>query len=129
MIDIDIDFGDLDDELNRAITETQQEAALLLASIGEEYIIESKETGSYQDDTGNLRGANSYGVYLNGNLLYGSFGRSDTKRFFDSVKDNDGLQLICGNGMEYCSYVEGKGFVVVSSGFIKVMNRVYQVFG
>lgn len=129
MIDIDIDFGDLDDEVNNAIREAQLEAAMWLAKIGEEYIVESKESGSYRDDTGNLRGANSYSVYIDGVVIYSNIGRPEAKSFFDSLIEGEGLEFICGNPMNYCSFVEAKGFVVVSSGFSKVINRVYQVFG
>ena len=103
---------------------SKRSSELRLARVGEMYISESRSKGSYQDQTGNLRNANSYAVYRDGVLLYGSFGRPETQSFFDSKKHGIGLELIVGNGMEYTSFVEGKGFNVCSSGFLKVESEV-----
>lgn len=130
MIDIELSrLDELDKEIDEAIQKVQLEAAKELSKIGEEFITESREKGSYKDQTGNLRNANSYAVYLDGIPLYHVYGRPETQAFFDRLKDGSGLEFICGNPMEYCSFVESRGFNVVSSGFLKVISRVSEVFG
>lgn len=126
MIEIEVDYGNLDKEVDQAIKETINEVALKMAAMGESYIAESREKGSYTDRTGNLRNANSYAVFYDGKELFSSYGHPDTEKFFNEVKSPSGLELIVGNGMEYCSYVEAKGYDVVSSGFLTVMNEVWQ---
>ena len=117
--------------LDGFIKEVEKEAALMkrgvglrLARIGEMYVVESRTNKTYQDQTSNLKNANSYAVYQDGILVYGSFGRPETQAFFESKKQSVGWELIVGNGMEYTSFVEGKGFNVCSSGFLKVESEV-----
>lgn len=124
MIRIKVDYSSLDKELEKAIQEYKVSMAKELSKIGEKYIAEARSKGSFTDRTGNLRNANSYVVYLDGVPLFQSVGRDETSTMFEEVKSAKGLQLIVGNGMEYASYVEGKGFDVSSAGFIKVREEI-----
>ena len=47
--------------------------------------------------------------------------------FLDKYKDGTGIELVCGNGMEYCTWVEAKGYDVVSSGFLKVESEARKI--
>lgn len=122
MIDINIDLSGFD-EIFEEIERYERRLILKLQRIGEQYIGTSRSKGSYQDQTGNLRNANSYKLYKNGKVLYQSIGSSVTGEFLDKYMDGVGLELVCGNGMEYCTYVEGHNFDVVSSGFLKAESE------
>jgi len=127
MIKIELDFGEVDKEVEKAIRDIKLEAARELSKIGEMYIATSREKGNYQNRTGVLRNANSYRVYLDGKSISELVSENETSEMFDKMKSNSGLQLIVGNGMEYASFVEGKGFDVSTSGFLKVMEEVQKL--
>lgn len=129
MIDIDIDLSGFD-EIFKEIDQAERKVILKLQRIGDMYVAEArrhKGKGSvpkdYQDRTENLRNANSYRLYKDGRVLYESIGSSVTGAFLDAYMHGVGIELVCGNGMEYCTYVEGKGYDVVSSGFLKAESE------
>lgn len=122
MININVDLSGFD-EIFEEIDRAERQFILKLMRIGEIYVGTSRQKGSYKDRTGNLRNANSYRLYKDGKVLYQSIGSSVTGTFLDQYMDGIGLELVCGNGMEYCTYVEGHNFDVVSSGFLKVESE------
>ena len=126
MINIDIDLSGLDD-IFREIEAYERRLILRLQRIGEQYVATSRQKGNYQDQTGNLRNANSYRIYKDGKVLFQSIGSSVTGKFLDNYIIGVGLELVCGNGMEYCTYVEGHNFDVVSSGFLKVESEAKKI--
>lgn len=134
-----ISVDGLFEELDRVSKEVEDIAnkeirkfGLGLARIGEMYVIgaRSKELNlaalkKHQDWTTNLKHAHSYVVYFDGKPLFEDYGMPETKTFFNSLKkDVKGFQLIVGNGMEYASFVEGKGFNVTQGGLLFVENEV-----
>lgn len=122
MININIDLSGLDDIL-KEIEAAERRLILRLQRMGEQYVAMARQKGNYTDQTGNLRNANSYRLYKDGKVLFQSIGSSATGKFLDNYIIGVGLELVCGNGMEYCTYVEGKGYNVVSSGFLKVESE------
>ncbi|NDV93446.1 hypothetical protein D0T84_00750 [Dysgonomonas sp. 521] len=126
MINIDIDLNGLDDTL-KEIEAYEQRFIFRLQRIGEQYVATARQKGSYDDHTGNLRNANSYRLYKDGRVLFQSIGSSITGEFLDNYITGIGLELVCGNGMEYCTYVEGKGYDVVSSGFLKAESEARKI--
>ena len=81
---VDFDFSDVD----AAFDEFYEEVKGAMAEVGEEAVQYAKDHGDYQDITGTLRQSNEYEV------------------------DETGLTLK--NETEYASYVEAKGFEVLS---------------
>lgn len=122
------DFSELDKAYKEAEEQLYQEAIAGLARIGEMYVSESRNSRTYKDRTGNLNNANSYRVYRDGVEVVGSTGRPETGSMFNQLKTGKGLELIVGNGMEYASFVEGKGFNVTTSGFMLVEREVREMF-
>lgn len=122
------------DQIEKAINDYMLEIANRLKSIGESYISHSKTFGSYQNRTNRLRGAHSYRVSLDGRVLFEYIGSlpggeiNPTRELFDENMTNKGLQLLVGDGMNYASFVEGKGFNVSDSGFRLVENQVRNIF-
>jgi hypothetical protein len=123
-LQLTVRIPDLDREFERAEADFKMEVAKILAQIGEDYVSTSKANGGYKDITGNLRRANSYRVYFKGGIVFESIGLSETGDLFERVKSGAELEFIVGNGMEYASFVEGKGFDVSTSGILKVIQAV-----
>lgn len=128
MIEVRADYSGIDVLLKEAEEELYQEAITILTEIGELYVAEARNKGSFTDQTGNLRNAHSYVVYKGGVQVAGRIGRPDTLELFEKAKVNEGIQLIVGDGMMYASFVEGKGFDVTASGFLMVEREVRKLF-
>jgi hypothetical protein len=124
MIDIDFDFSGLDDEYRRAEDELYREITLRLMRIGEMYVSTARANGNYTDQTTNLRTAHGYIVYRDGVSVFESIGRPETMQMFEEMKTGIGVELIVGDGMNYASFVEGKGYDVSTSGMLKVESEV-----
>ncbi|MEG1693443.1 MAG: hypothetical protein RR312_08645 [Bacteroidales bacterium] len=97
-MDITSDFSDVDSFF-------EQEENLVrnkVYEIGQEAIDYAKENGSYKDQTGTLRQSNIHEV------------------------DNEGLVLK--NEAEYASYVESKGYEVLSSAALHAEKQLKEEF-
>lgn len=81
---VNFDFSDVDD----AFDQFDQELKDTMTEVGEEAVQYAKDNGDYQDQTGTLRRSNEYEVQEDGLLLK--------------------------NEAEYASYVEAKGYEVLS---------------
>lgn len=123
-----VGLDDFDRDLKKEIEAEKKKIALKLSRIGEEYVNDVKEKGNYQDHTKNLRNSHSYRVYIDGRVFHESIGRPETNIMFEKMRVDVGIQLIVGSGMEYASWVEGKGFNVVSSGFSLVERKLSELF-
>ena len=86
----------------------------------EEFIVNARgqlqdhAMGTYKDQTTNLRNSIGYFIYFNGELV--SFHNKDITNI-EKVKEfvkPSGFQLILIVGMNYASYVESKGYNVIS---------------
>lgn len=126
MIKIDVDLSGIDDVF-KEIEAQERKLILKMMRIGEVYVSTSRQKGSYQDQTGNLRNANSYRLYKDGKVLFQSIKIPTMGAFLDKYMDGVGIELVCGNGMEYCTWVEAKGYDVVSSGFLKVESEARKI--
>lgn len=126
MIKIDIDLSGIDDVFNE-IEAQERKLILKMMRIGEVYVSTSRQKGSYQDQTGNLRNANSYRLYKDGKVLFQGIKIPSMGAFLDKYMDGVGIELVCGNGMEYCTWVEGHNFDVVSSGFLAVEREARKI--
>lgn len=87
---------------------------------GEEFIIsgrsqpQSHEMGFYQDHSGNLRNSIAYYLFENGELIrFKEFGNIVENRSH-LEPETRGFQLIGIAGMDYASYVEARGFNVIT---------------
>ena len=91
---VDFDFSDVD----AAFDEFYEEAKEAMIEVGEDAVQYAKDNGDYQDHTGTLRKSNEYEV------------------------DETGLTLK--NETEYASYVEAKGFEVLSGAALEAEKRL-----
>lgn len=100
-----------------AIVETLQRA-------GEMFVKLARESGSYDNQTGNLRSSIGYVIAYNGKALKDNFqsisgaqsGTAEARQLATKVAAQmKGFVLIGVAGMQYAAAVESKGFEVISS--------------
>lgn len=90
-----------------------------LQQTGEYFVTRARETGNYNNDTGNLRSSIGYVIARDGQTIFGDFqpagvgtdqktGVGEAKRLASSLAltHNKGLVLIGVAGMDYAVYVE-----------------------
>jgi hypothetical protein len=102
-----------------------------LQFVGEQFVIDARNSGSYKDRTGNLRGSIGYVILYNGAQLTGNFdGTVDgvvfAKKAIADIKEKypTGFVLIGVAGMDYAAAVEAKGYDVISSSSIKATEEL-----
>lgn len=108
---------------------------LRLQRIGEEFVKNARENGTYQDRTGNLRSSIGYVVLQDGVQIRQNFQRfpgkegkgkgkskgvQQAKEVIDEVKKNfpKGFVLIGVAGMDYAAAVESRGYDVLTASSI-----------
>lgn len=102
------------------------EAAIVeqLQAAGEVFVKLARESGSYQNQTGNLRSSIGYVIAYNGKALKDNFqtisgaqsGTAEARQLATKVAGQvKGFILVGVAGMTYAAAVEAKGFEVISS--------------
>ena len=93
----------------------------LFSYVGEEFVNQARNTSTYKDRTGNLRSSIGYVVALDGevkidNLEGTAEGKARAKELVQQVlsEESAGIVLIGFAGMQYASYVESKGYDVIT---------------
>jgi hypothetical protein len=107
--------------------ETQAQAESLYSKIlnafiyaGETFVNNARDQmqdhamGTYKDVTGNLRNSIGYFIFHNGALVKEDSNIVTNKSIVEQQVKPDGFQLIGIAGMDYASYVESKGYNVIS---------------
>lgn len=146
MIKFKLDTNELKRFTNEIIEEWESEVLQSLISICDEAIelqwVQFRPEG-YNDQTGQLRSSTGYIIYHNGKIVkerfelsaYGtdkSPGLKAGKEYaFSILRESDGWGIIFVVGMEYASYVQGKGFsalkhaeVIFNKGFYESLDRI-----
>lgn len=95
---IDSDFSDVDDFFD----EGEWEVEKAMIDVGDAAVKDAEESGTYQDHTLTLRTSNQFNV------------------------DKDGL--ILENTAGYASYVEAKGFDVLSGSALRAEKKLKEMF-
>lgn len=119
---LNIDISDLEKQYEMEVNRLKRQAKLKLQRVGEVYASTAKEKGSYEDQTGNLRGGNGYTLFEDNSLVESSIGVNKSGEkvnlSLDEIKSQSTkaeIELICGNGMDYASHVQRKGYDVTDS--------------
>lgn len=117
--------ADITKALNEKKELIRQAIILRLKRIGEEFIKNARENGTYKDRTGNLRNSIGYVILENGVQLFESFpgtktkGRQKSKKAIEAAKEGlagvKGFVLIVVAGMEYAAAVESRGRDVLTA--------------
>ncbi|EFA42888.1 hypothetical protein HMPREF0645_2638 [Hallella bergensis DSM 17361] len=95
---IDGDFSDVD----KYFEDGEREVESTIANVGEEAVEDAKANHTYKNRTKNLESSNKYET------------------------DKDGLTL--SNTADYASYVEAKGFDVLSGSALRAEKKLKEVF-
>ena len=107
--------------------ETEQQAETLYQKIidafiyaAEEFIVNARgqmqdhAMGTYLDQTTNLRNSIGYFIFHNGELVHEKNEITTNKSKIEEFIKPSGFQMILIAGMNYASYVESKGYNVIS---------------
>ena len=128
---IDVDLSGLDEFLEEAKNEIKR-GMVEVARDGVEY---SKATGNYQNHTHNLRSAPGAATVLDGEIvdMYVPSGPGHEKAkektenlLIYGKRPQNGI--ILADGMEYTSYVESKGYKVISQGALHIEREAQKKF-
>ena len=95
---IDSDFSDVD----KFFDDGEWEVEKTMIDVGDDSVKDAKANHTYQNRTGNLEASNGYDV------------------------DKDGLTLE--NTADYASYVEAKGFDVLSGPALRAEKKLKEIF-
>lgn len=112
-----------------------------LIFVGETFVKNARENGTYNDITGNLRSSVAYIVLKDGRKLKDNFEKSakgtdkqkginEAKSLIDKLKDNfkTGYTLIVVAGMEYAAAVESKGKDVITGSSLIAKQQLVSLF-
>lgn len=113
---LNIDISNLEKQYNDEVNRLKRQAKLKLQRVGEVYASTAKQKGNYKDQTSNLRNAHGYGIFEDGSLADNASGRPETEQGIKDHPIKADIEVVCGNGMDYASYVQRKGYDVTDSG-------------
>jgi hypothetical protein len=109
---------------------------LRMEQVGETFVNNARNNGSYTDRTGNLRSSVGYVILFNGLQLFdGGFvevlptGETGVRKGLDFIaevaaKYPAGLVLVCVAGMHYAAAVESKGYEVITASAIMAKEEL-----
>ena len=97
-MDVESDFTDVD----KFFDDVEWEVQKGMIDVGDEAVKDAKANHTYQNRTGNLEKSNTFDV------------------------DKDGLTLE--NSADYASYVEAKGFDVLSGAALRAEKKLKEIF-
>lgn len=115
---------DMDDFIKEAIVDMRTKIIYNLTYVGVKCINKARSSGSYKDQTGNLRSSVGFVIVEDGRIIHldgftgkGSNGKNTGKSLAQKLagENTKGLVLIAVAGMEYASYVSARGFDVLDS--------------
>jgi hypothetical protein len=112
--------GDFEAEFNRQKEALYKKILRAFIMAGEDFVINARgqmqdhAMGQYKDDTTNLRNSIGYFIFFNGELVHENNNIVTNKAHIQDLIKPTGFQLIGIAGMNYASYVESKGYNVIS---------------
>lgn len=119
------------DKINASVEAKTKVIVNIFCYVGEQCIIEARDSGDYTDQTGNLRSSIGYAVVWDGKVVQrdcidkvkkGDKGVSEGNDYLSKcIKKarKKGIVLIVTAGMNYAEYVEAKDYNVLSSAELK----------
>ena len=128
---VDIDLSGLDEFLD----EVKEEIKQGMVEVAREGVDYSKATGNYQNHTHNLRSAPGAAVVMDGEIvdmyIPAESGHQKAKEKTENLllygkRPKNGI--ILADGMEYASFVESKGYDVLSGGALHTEAEAQKKF-
>jgi len=119
---------DIEKALNQDLKKIENGILSIMQRAGEEFVSDARQgvnisgafpKGDYTDQTANLRNSIGYFILVDNDLVAesggGGIGHMAAKRVLNELPAGSGYRLIGVAGMEYASYLESKGYNVISS--------------
>lgn len=116
-----IQMDDFQKEFDEKFKELKAAVKTKLAIEGENAVAYARRNGNYEDRTGNLRAGVGYAVTDDG---IDSIGANSKTEQFIKGQDTSGVSLVLADGEDYGSYVEAKGYDVLSMAKIQAEENV-----
>lgn len=113
--------GDILREFDDALNNLKDEILIDLMYEGEKAVAKARRDGNYQNRTGNLRNSVGYAVLNDG--IEAMQANTDTEKLI-KANDTDGVGVVLANGVEYGSFVESRGYDVLSSAAIEMEENI-----
>ena len=130
--------SEIDAYIDQSIDQALEVIVNTFLYVGESCIREARDNGSYMDQTGNLRSSIGYVVVVDGQIVRknvvdlvknGTEGTKEAEAFLERLasEHSTGICLIVVAGMNYASYVEGRGYNVLTSAELLAERLVPQL--
>ncbi len=130
--------SEIDAYIDQSIDKALEVIVNTFLYVGESCISEARDNGSYMDQTGNLRSSIGYVVVVDGQIVRknvvdlvknGTEGTKEAEAFLERLasEHSTGICLIVVAGMNYASYVEGRGYNVLTSAELLAERLVPQL--
>lgn len=130
--------SEIDKYIEQQVKRTTNALIYYLKYIGERCLNAARDTKSYKDRTGNLRSSLGYIIVRDGKIVYQSnfevvlTGNTGAKSGIKYAKEvarqfPEGIVLIVVAGMNYATYVSGKGYDVLDSAELLADKLVPQI--
>ena len=130
--------SEIDAYIDQSIDKALEVIVNTFLYVGESCIREARDNGSYMDQTGILRSSIGYVVVVDGQIVRknvvdlvknGTEGTKEAEAFLERLasEHSTGICLIVVAGMNYASYVEGRGYNVLTSAELLAERLVPQL--
>lgn len=131
-------LSEIDAYIEQSIDKALEVIVNTFMFVGESCIREARDNGSYTDQTGNLRSSIGYVVVVDGQIVRkkvvdlvksGTEGTKEADAFLKRLasEHSTGICLIVVAGMNYASYVEWRGYNVLTSAELLAERLVPQI--
>ncbi len=120
---------DVDKVVNARMEVLIQALINVLVYVGERCVKEARETGNYQDQSSHLRNSIGYVVLYNGVVQKKLIKRIESQKLIEELipKYKKGLVLLVVAGKDYATYVEAKGYNVLTSAELLAEQLIPQI--
>ena len=119
---------DIEKALDQDLKKIENGVISIMQRAGEEFVSDARQgvnisgafpKGDYMDQTANLRNSIGYFILADNEIVAesggGSTGHMAAKRTLSELPPKTGYRLVGVAGMEYASYLESKGYNVITS--------------
>lgn len=126
---------DFDAALQKRLLRLENAVMANLNYVGEMCVAKAREAGNYKDRTANLRNSTGYAVFKDGKIVRNTFqgqegeGAYQARRIITKTakKNFRGYGLVVVAGMKYASFVESRGYDVLTSAELLAETLVPQL--
>ena len=113
-------IGNIDSDVEKQTKMLYQQILDAFIYAAEDFIVNARgqvqdhAMGTYEDQTANLRNSIGYFIFHNGEMVHEKNEIVTNRSLIEEFINPDGFQLILIAGMNYASWVESKGYNVIS---------------